>query len=125
MKVLIPTTDEEVRQVESVQGLVRFSESLVGLEYFNGTEWIPLVVPGEVPLAVDHYIGDGIETAFTLSITPTSRSQILVFINGIYQSPLTNVNDAPYDLSGATLTFSSPAPLNTPIAVIHNTGKIN
>ena len=57
-------------------------------------------------LSVNTYTGDGSTTAFTLSQSPASEDNLIVFIEGVYQNP----ND--FVLNGTTLTFDV-APANT------------
>ena len=62
-------------------------------------------------VTVDSFNGDGTTTAFTLSVTPTSKAYTTVTVGGVtqYQSS--------YTVSGTTLTFSSPPPNGTVIEV--------
>jgi hypothetical protein len=55
--------------------------------------------------AVDNFTGDGVETTFTLSVTPQNINQTFVNYNGALQLR------AAYTLSGADITFSE-APAN-------------
>jgi hypothetical protein len=57
-------------------------------------------------VTVDNFTGNGVATAYTLSVTPSSVNNVLVNINGA-----TQLREA-YSVSGTTLTFSS-APPNT------------
>ena len=54
---------------------------------------------------VDTFTGNGVQTAFTLSSTPTSNAYISVNLNGVIQTHGT------YSLSGSVLTMST-APSN-------------
>ena len=60
---------------------------------------------------VDTMVGDGSDTTLTLSATPISVNNVLVFINGIMQRPTTD-----YTISGTTLTFGT-APFTGGIVV--------
>jgi hypothetical protein len=55
-------------------------------------------------LTSDVFSGTGSQTAFTLSVSPGSKNNTWVFVEGIYQQK------ASYSLSGATLTFSEAPP---------------
>ena len=57
-------------------------------------------------LSVDTFTGNGVQTAFTLSVTPTSKNYTIAVVAGIVQPRST------YSVSGTTLTFSE-APPNT------------
>ena len=53
--------------------------------------------------------GDGSQTAFGLTSSPSVKTNIQVYIDGVYQ------NKATFSLSGSTLTFSEAPPLNAAI----------
>jgi len=62
--------------------------------------------------AKNAFTGDGTETNFTLSQSPNSEDDLIVFIEGVFQ------NQSTYSLSGTTLTFST-APANTRAIVVY------
>lgn len=62
---------------------------------------------GAVTRTIDTFSGNGVLTAFTLSVAASSEDYIDVFIGGVYQQ-----KDA-YSLSGTTLTFAAPPPTGT------------
>jgi hypothetical protein len=62
-------------------------------------------------VTVDSFNGDGTTTAFTLSVTPTSKAYTTVTVGGVTQY------QASYSVSGTTLTFSAPPPSATVIEV--------
>jgi len=57
--------------------------------------------------AQDIFSGDGSTTGFTLSATPVSENNVLVFVSGVRQQTDT------YSVSGTTLTFSTAPPSGT------------
>ena len=60
------------------------------------------VVAGEQGVvSKDSFVGDGIETQYQLSVTPTSATYTEVFISGVYQEAST------YTLSADTITLSA------------------
>jgi hypothetical protein len=66
------------------------------------------------------FVGDGVETDFVLSASPSTKLATSVFINGVYQE-----KDS-YIIAGNTLTFSIAPPLSSSIEVMSNeTGVIN
>lgn len=66
------------------------------------------------------FIGDGIETDFTLSASPSTILATNIFINGVYQE-----KDS-YSLNGNVITFSIAPPLSSSIEILTNeTGVIN
>ena len=60
---------------------------------------------GSGNVRIDSFTGNGVQTAFTLSSTPTSNAYISVNLNGVIQTHGT------YSLSGSVLTMST-APSN-------------
>ena len=95
----------------------------------------------EKTLTIDKFQGDGSTVVFgngsgldlttfdgpgaSLSVTPTSASDMLVYVGGVYQIPTTN-----YTLSGNQITFGSAPPANDGatnghiITIIHNLHKL-
>ena len=64
----------------------------------------------------DFYTATSGQTAFTLSTTPTSENELIVFIEGVYQ------NKNSYTLSGTTLTLDSPGASTGQEVVVHHVG---
>jgi hypothetical protein len=56
-------------------------------------------------LTVNEFTGDGSDTTFTLSVTPSSETNTQVYLSGVYQEK------SEYTVVGTTLTFST-APAN-------------
>jgi len=54
---------------------------------------------------VDEFVGDGVETDFTLSVSPGSKSNTNVFVEGVYQ------RKDNYSVSGSTISFTTAPPL--------------
>jgi hypothetical protein len=63
-------------------------------------------------LTFDSFTGDGTDTTFTLSTSPTNKNYTLVTVGGITQE---KVN---YNVSGTTLTFTTAPPNTSPIEVM-------
>ena len=61
----------------------------------------------------DFYTATSGQTAFTLSTTPSSENELIVFIEGVYQ------NKNSYALSGTTLTFDSGIVSGQEVVVHH------
>ena len=110
------------------------------LQTYIGSQWYNVSsAAGEKTLTIDTFQGDGTTTVFgggsgntldgstaaTLSVSPSSSSDIMVFIGGVYQTPETN-----YTLSGGQITFGSAPPANDGatnghiITVVHNLHKL-
>jgi len=60
---------------------------------------------------VDSFIGNGVQTTFTLSVIPDSENQTIVSVGGLVQP-----KDV-YSVVAGNLTFSSPPPVGTPVEV--------
>jgi hypothetical protein len=65
-------------------------------------------------ITTDSFTGNGSATAYTLTETPPHANSILVIVDGIVQKVSTN-----YNVSGATLTFSSAPDASAEIEVKH------
>lgn len=66
------------------------------------------------------FIGNGVQTNFTLSASPSTKLATNIFINGVYQE-----KDS-YTLTGNVISFSIAPPLSSSIEVLTNeTGVIN
>lgn len=63
--------------------------------------------PTTAAFVTDLFSGDGVTTAFTMSVSPANTASILVAVSGVLQSPDT------YSTSGLTLTFSAAPPAGT------------
>lgn len=63
--------------------------------------------PTSVAFLTDTYSGNGVATAFTMSVAPASTTSMLVVITGVTQDPST------YTINGTTLTFSTAPPTGT------------
>ena len=68
-------------------------------------------------LASDRFTGDGVVTGFNLSNTIAEEKNILVSINGLIQSPLTN-----YVIDGSGLNFPQPPGSGLEVEVRHLAG---
>ena len=68
--------------------------------------------------ARDSFTGDGSDTTFTLSQTAASENNLIVFIEGVFQT------QTAYSLSGTTLTFSA-APANGREIIVYSTQALS
>ena len=69
------------------------------------------VTPTGTTITVDNFTANGVQTAFMLSVTPTSEAYTMVAMAGTLQ-PRTV-----YSLTGNVITFSSPPPNTAPIEI--------
>jgi len=68
-------------------------------------------ISGTFTTYIDKFTGNGSQTQFTLSTTPDSENQTMVFLNGVYQ------NKDTYSVSGANVVFTDTATANDTIEV--------
>jgi hypothetical protein len=113
--VVLPTGTSSQRPDNPTFGLIRYNTDSSGfIEFFNGTQYVALST-GDVEYTVDNFVGDGSTTIFTMSLTESTATQIMVFVGSIYQDPATS-----YTVDGGLdITFTSAPPNTVPINVIH------
>ena len=113
--VVLPSGDSTQRPQNPAFGLIRYNTDSSGfIEFFNGTQFVALST-GDVEYTVDNFVGNGVQTDFTMSVAESTATQIMVFVGSIYQEPTTA-----YTVNGSvTLTFTSAPPNTVPINVIH------
>jgi len=68
-------------------------------------------ISGTFTTYIDKFTGNGSQTQFTLSTTPDTENQTMVFLNGVYQ------NKDTYSVSGANVVFTDTATANDTIEV--------
>lgn len=121
-------------------GQIIYNTTTSTYQVYNGAQWYNVSEASrEKTLTIDKFQGDGTtvvfgggsgntldgSTAATLSVSPSSSSDMVVFVGGVYQVPETN-----YTLSGGQITFGSAPPANDGatnghiITVIHNLHKL-
>jgi len=134
-----PTTTTAQRPAGQ-DGQIIFNSTTQTFQGYIGSQWYNISsAAGEKTLTIDKFQGDGTtvvfgngsgntldgSTAATLSVSPSSSSDMVVFVGGVYQVPETN-----YTLSGGQITFGSAPPANDGatnghiITVIHNLHKL-
>ena len=139
-------TSVEIPQVSTANrptgqnGQIIYNTTTSTYQVYNGAQWYNVSEASrEKTLTIDKFQGDGTtvvfgggsgntldgSTAATLSVSPSSSSDMVVFVGGVYQVPETN-----YTLSGGQITFGSAPPANDGatnghiITVIHNLHKL-
>ena len=119
-------TNNEIVKVTAVSGttwtIVRAQDNTTARSFSSSNKVELRVTAGLITDAVadalassfakNAFTGDGTETNFTLSQSPNSEDDLIVFIEGVFQ------NQSTYSLSGTTLTFST-APANTRAIVVY------
>jgi hypothetical protein len=83
----------------------------------NGSGALSWVTPAGLSITVDNFTGDGANTDFTLSTTPSSESYTLVSLGGIFQ-PRTV-----YNVTGNVISFSSAPASTAPLEVTTFSGS--
>ena len=116
--VVLPSGGSGLRPDAPRFGLIRYNTDIGAVEFFNGTQFIPLAPAGAINYTVDQFVGDGSTTTFgPLSNAVTGgNDQVMVFVGSIYQTPTTA-----YSITGGLLddiTFTSVPPSGEPISVI-------
>ena len=112
--VTLPSGTTGERSAEPSAGDIRFNTDSGALEFFDGSAFENVALQGTVAITKDSFTGDGITTAYTMSVTPRDANAILVFVGNVHQNP-----DVAYTVSGATITFTSPPPNTHTIVVMH------
>jgi len=119
-------TNNEIVKVTAVSGttwtIVRAQDNTTARSFSSSNKVELRVTAGLITDAVadalassfakNAFTGDGTTTDFTLSQSPNSEDDLIVFIEGVFQ------NQSTYSLSGTTLTFST-APANTRAIVVY------
>jgi hypothetical protein len=70
----------------------------------DGSGTLTWTTPGSTNLVVDAFTGNGVQTAYTLSVTPISTTYVFLAIGGVSQPRST------YSLTGNVVTISSAPP---------------
>jgi hypothetical protein len=94
----LPSGDDDDRPDVAVSGMIRYNTSLLTIEWYNGTQWMPL----SNAITQQDFDGDGTTDTFALSY-PATDDSILVNINGTMQFP-----GIAYDVVGTDIVFMEP-----------------
>lgn len=98
------------------QGVIRFNTTTGKYEVSeDGSTWTSLRTSTEAGnITKDVFTGDGSTQTFTMSITPTSENNIVVYVDGVMQEPVTN-----YTNTGTTINFGEGLHTGARIVVMH------
>ena len=114
--VVLPVGSASNRPDAPTFGMIRYNTTLVGVEFYDGSDWVALSAAGAISYTVDDFNANGITQVFTMSVAESSETQIIVFIGSIYQDPATA-----YTVNGGfDITFTTAPPNGTVINVIHS-----
>jgi hypothetical protein len=114
--VVLPVGSASNRPDAPTFGMIRYNTTLVGVEFYDGSDWVALSAAGAISYTVDDFDADGSTLVFPMSVAESSETQIIVFVGSIYQDPATA-----YTVDGGlNITFTSAPPNGTVINVIHS-----
>jgi hypothetical protein len=111
--IQLPLGTTADRPTSPQNGQIRFNTDTQRFEIYYDT-WQTIAINGTVPLTKDTFAGDGEETRFLLSKTPTDTKTILVFVGNVHQNP-----DDAYSLDNSYIVFVTPPPLGQSVVVYH------
>jgi len=115
--VTLPTGNSANRPEYPTFGTIRYNTDIGLVEFYNGSIWSSLSPSGSISYTVDDFVGNGVQTVFTMSSAESVATNIIVFVGSIYQDPATS-----YTVNGGyDITFTSAPPNTVPINVIHTT----
>jgi hypothetical protein len=115
--VVLPTGSSANRPDFPAFGMIRYNTDSGLVEFFNGSVWSSLSTGGSITYTVDDFVGNGVQTLFTMSVAESTATQLIVFVGSIYQDPASS-----YTVNGGyDITFTSAPPNTVPINVIHTT----
>ena len=108
----VPKGTTAQRDGTAASGMLRFNTTLGKFEGYT-TEWAELGGGSSDTWTTDNFTADGSAQAYTLTITPSSESNVIVFIEGVFQNP------GDFALSGNTLTLED-VPSSGSRIVVHS-----
>lgn len=124
--VRLPIGSATVGPVNPLDGQIRFNRSNSRVEMYFAGIWNQIAKIGKVALTVDELgPGDDATTEFTMTVSESVDSDVLVTVGGVYQKPTTN-----YTISGNKITFTSPPPAPSAVSpnkivVVHGINSTN
>ena len=98
--IRLPDGTTAQRPGSGAAGMMRYNTTLGQFEgYTSG--WVKIEDGGSSAFSTNTMTGDGSDTTLTLSQAPDTESDVILFIDGVFQAHDT------YSVSGTTLTFST------------------
>lgn len=104
MHIPVGTTAE--RPGAAAAGYFRYNTSLNQFEGYSNNVWGAIGGGGTNTFTTDIFTGDNVTTDFVLSQATEFDTNLMVFIDGVYQTP--NAYDVSTTLGISTLSFSAP-----------------
>lgn len=89
----------------SASKIIGWNATADGLANYNASDFASVLVSGNYTL--DKFSGDGVTTAFMLSVVPGSVNNTQANVGGVYQLK------KDYSLAGSLVTFNTPPPVGT------------
>jgi hypothetical protein len=112
--VVLPNGSTADQPQNPETGLMRYNTNNNLMEFWNGTAWKSITTSGAIVYTIDNFTGTGNQSSFSpLTSSIGQANQVQVFVNGLFQIPVTN-----YNISGNAIVFTSAPPLDAPINVI-------
>jgi len=115
---VLPSGTTAQRPVTPLAATLRYNTSTDSLEYYNAalSAFVDLTISGDVTAVVDEIATAAATLAYTMSVTETDPKNIIVFIQGVYQTPT-----IAYSVSGTTITFVNQPPTggSETIVIVH------
>lgn len=119
---LMPGGTTAERPDVTTDGQMRYNTSNSAMEYTTdaGSSWQQIGATGLVTITKDSFTGNASTTAFVMSQTVTTATDILVFVGGVFQNPAVS-----YTVNGSTtVTFTSAPPNLEAIVVLHGYNEV-
>jgi hypothetical protein len=95
-------------------GQMRYNTDQNQFEFFQNSQWNTIAINEPKSITQQSFVGNGTATYSVAPETPASSQSILVFVDNVFQAA--NFN---YTVSGSTLTFDEPIPVDAQIIVLH------
>ena len=108
-----------------VDGVIRFNQTNNKVELYYNSQWNQIAKVGTVNIVKDTFVTANATTSYgpmTYSYTSGNEANVVVFVGGVYQQPVTN-----YTFNGTTNINITPTngEYGQTITVIHNLNSTN
>jgi len=116
---ILPSGTTAERPTAPIAATLRYNTSTDRIEYYNAalSAFVDLTITGDVISVIDETATIAATLAYDMmSITETDPNNIIVFVQGVYQTPTVS-----YSVSGTTVTFVDQPPVGSgeTIVVVH------
>jgi len=122
--VRLPISNQSISDAPT-DGVIRFNTTNSKVEFYYGNTWNQVAKIGSVNIIKDTFVTANATTTYgpmTYSYAAGQEANVVVFVGGVYQQPVTN-----YQFTGNTLINLSPTngEYGQTITVIHNLNSTN